>query len=130
MESINIAAENPSPDFTTARHQAVKKAAETLTEPVIVAWKDDKAQRAAPVIPGGAEDRWHDYGESNAGKLELTIGDDFHFIFTEAAEFDEPDLNLSSIEETDGMTILCVNNACSEEDLQRMGHFPGGGVGG
>lgn len=130
METINIAAEDPSPDFTTARRQAVKKAANTLTDPVIVAWKDDKSRRSAPEIPGGAEDRWHDYGISNAGKLELTVGDDFHFIFTEAAEFDEPDLNLSSIKEADGTTILCVNNACSEEDLQRMGHFPGGGIGG
>ena len=63
-------------------------------------------------------------------KLELTIGDDFHFIFTGAAGFDEPDLNLSSIDETGGTTMLCVNKACTEEDLQRMGHFPAGGVGG
>lgn len=68
METVNITAEAPSPDFTTACHQAVKKAADTLTDPVIVTWKDDKARRSAPEIPGSAENRWHHYGESNAGK--------------------------------------------------------------
>jgi hypothetical protein len=52
------------------------------------------------------------------------------FISTGAAGFDEPEFNLSGREETDGATILCVNTASSEEELQRMGYFPGGGVGG
>jgi hypothetical protein len=102
----------------------VKQATDTLTDPVIVVWRDNKTGRPAPGIPGGVEDRWHDYGESNAGKPEVTIGDDFHFIFTDAAEFEEPDFNLSSVEETDDTTILCVNNACFEEDLHRTGYYP------
>ena len=74
--------------------------------------------------------RLRQFIESFSGKVELTVDDEFHFIFTEAADFEEPDLNLSSIPEKDGTTILCVNNACTEEDLQQMGHFPGGGAGG
>lgn len=128
METINVSA-NPN-DFTQARREAMGKASEKLSEPVIIAWKDDKADRFAPEIPGGKGDRWHDYGESNGGKLELNVGDDFHFIFSEAADFDEPDINLSSINEADGSTILCVNNACTAEDLERLGHFAGGGIGG
>ncbi len=130
METINIAVENPSIDFREARRQAAGKAGEILSKPVIIAWKDDKTRHSGPEIPGGSSDRWHDYGESFGGKLELTVGDDFHFILTEAAYNEEPDLNLTSISEDDGTTILCVNNACTEEDRRRMGHFSGGGIGG
>jgi hypothetical protein len=101
-----------------------------LSKPVIIAWKDDEKNRFAPEIPGGKENRWHDYGENMGGRLELTVGNNIHFIFTEAEDFEEPDLNLTSIEESDGNTILCTNNACSEEDRMRMGYFSGGGIGG
>jgi hypothetical protein len=130
MKDIKIAAESSSTDFYTARRQAVSKAGEVLSKPVIIAWKDDMSGHFGPDIPGGVGDRWHDYGENYGGKLELEVGDGFHFIFTEASEFEEPDLNLTSIKEHDGTTILCVNNACTEEDLQKLGHFAGGGVGG
>ena len=50
--------------------------------------------------------------------------------FSEAADLDEPDLNLFSINEKDGRTVLCDNEACTEENRKRMGHFPGGGIGG
>ncbi len=87
---MNVSA-NPT-DFSDARRAAFGKAAEKLSQPVIIAWKDDKTDRFAPEIPGGKGDRWHDYGESNGGKLELNVGHDFHFIFSEAADFEEPDI--------------------------------------
>jgi hypothetical protein len=93
-----------------------------------VAWKDDNAGRTGPGMPGGAGARWHDYGASSGGRLKLTVGDAFHFILAEAADFEEPDLN-SSISEADGTTILCLNDACTEEDRRRMGHFRGGSPG-
>lgn len=130
METISVSTENQMTDFSDARRQAVGKAAELLSDPVIIAWKDDHTGHFAPEIPGGTDDRWHDYGESNGGKLEMTVGDDFHFIFSEAADFDEPDLNLSTINEKDGTTVLCLNDACTKEDRQRMGYFAGGGIGG
>lgn len=127
MQTLTI--QNPASDFSQARHIAVGKASELLTKPVIVAWKDDKNGKFAPEIPGGKGDRWHDYGESNDGKLELQVGKDFHFIFTEAADFDEPDLNLATVEHN-GTSFLCLNGACTLEDQERMGYFPGGGMGG
>ena len=130
METINVATQNPTIEFSEARRQAVGKAGASLSEPVIVAWKDDNTGHFGPEIPGGTDDRWHDYGVSNGGKLELAVGNAFHFIFAEAADFDEPDLNLFSITEKDGTTILCLNDACTEEDRWHMGHFPGGGIGG
>lgn len=130
MDTINVPVNNLNTDFSEARRRAVSKAGEILSDPVIIAWKDDKADRFAPEIPGGKGDRWYDYGESNGGKLELTVGDNFHFIFNEASDFEKPDLNVSSIAEDDGSTILCLNDACTEEDRRRMGYFPGGGIGG
>jgi hypothetical protein len=128
METLNVSANLT--DFSDARRAAFGKAAEKLSQPVIIAWKDDKTDRFAPEVPGGKGDRGHDYCESNGGKPELNVGHDFHFIFSEAADFEEPDINLTSISERTGTTILCVNNACTAEDLERRGHFPGGGIGG
>lgn len=129
MQTITIPVQNTATDFAQARQLAVGKAYEMLTKPVIVAWKDDRNGKFAPEIPGGTGDRWHDYGESNAGKLELQVGDAFHFIFTEAADFDEPDMNLATLEDN-GTSFLCLNSTCTEEDQQRLGYFPGGGLGG
>jgi len=130
MESMTLSADNPPAGFIEARRQAVGKANELLSRPVIVAWKDDKAQRFGPEIPGGSEDRWHDYGENYGGVLELMIGDNFHFIFTEASDFEEPDLNIASISAADGTIILCLNDACTEQDREQLGYFAGGGIGG
>ncbi|HQT30002.1 MAG TPA: AF1514 family protein [Thiobacillus sp.] len=128
MQTITLAGQ-PVNDFSQARSMAVVKACETLTDPVIVAWKDDKTGHFAPDIPGGKGERWHDYGESNDGVLELQVADDYHFIFTEAASFDEPDLNLTSLEDN-GTAFLCLNGACTETDRAKQGYFPGGGLGG
>lgn len=130
MENMTLQLTSASVDFSEARRQAVDKAGERLARPVIIAWHDDRSKLSGPVVPGGTEDRWHDYGESYGGKLELTVADDYHFIFAEAEDFEEPDLNLSSIHEQDGTTILCLNEACTEEDKERLGYFQGGGMGG
>ena len=130
METIAIAANKSSIDFSEARRQAVNQAYDMLNDPVIIAWKDDQAQKYGPEIPGGNEERWHDYADSHEGLLELNVADAFHFIFIEAADFEEPDLNLTSISEDDGTTFLCLDNACTEEDRQKIGYFPGGGMGG
>jgi hypothetical protein len=122
--------DDPAAGFRQARRAAVGKAGEVLSVPVIVAWKDDREHRSGPEIPGGSEDRWQDYGRNFGGRLELTVAGDYHFIFTEASDFTEPDLNLTSIHEGNEPAILCVNDACTEEDRQRMGYFSGGGVGG
>ena len=129
MQTVTLPAQNTS-DFANARLQAIGKANEMLTKPVIIAWKDDQADKFAPEIPGVTGERWHDYGESNGGKLELQVGDKFHFIFSEADDFEEPDLNIASIPGDDGSHFLCLNNTCTDEDRQRLGYFPGGGLGG
>ncbi|HEY9097458.1 MAG TPA: AF1514 family protein [Thiobacillus sp.] len=128
MQRITLPDSNVK-DFMQARRAAVGKAGEMLECPVIVAWKDDRNGRSAPDIPGGKENRWHDYGENNEGVLELEVASDYHFIFTEAEGFDEPDMNLATLNDN-GMRFMCLNNACTEEDKARLGYFAGGGIGG
>lgn len=130
MEPITMPMSEATTNFGEARQQAIRKAKKILNDPVIIAWKDDQTKKYGPEIPGGTEDDWQEYADSHEGKLELKLGDAFHFVFVEAADFEEPDLNLSSIPEEDGTSFLCLNNACTEEDRQRLGYFPGGGVGG
>jgi len=91
METISISADKPLTDFNKARQHAVNKAEEILSDPVIIAWKDDTTGRFGPNIPGRAANRWYDYGVQKGGKLELTVDDEFHFIFSEAADYEKSD---------------------------------------
>jgi hypothetical protein len=129
MELIAVQSQKPSTNFGQARGQAAGTAAEKLSEPVIIAWKDDTTGHFGPEVPGGSADRWHDYGESHGGKLEVTVGDDFHFIFSEASEFHTPELALSNLTAEDGTTFLCLTAACTEEDRRELGQAFGGGTG-
>ncbi|MFP5417744.1 MAG: AF1514 family protein [Gammaproteobacteria bacterium] len=128
MQRVEIPDQNVR-SFFQARSAAVDKAGELLSRPVIVAWKDDREGRYAPDIPGAMGDRWHVYGEHNDGVLELEVANDYHFIFTDAEGFEEPDLNLTTLEDN-GMRFMCLNDACTDEDREKMGYFAGGGVGG
>ena len=129
MEHMTLSAVNPRAGFIAARRQAVVRAGEVLARPVIVAWKDDRARCFAPEIPGGSEDQWHVYGESYGGRLELTVGDDFHFIFIDASDFEEPDLNITRIPDAGGMTIFCINEACTGQNSEQTGDFADGDIG-
>lgn len=128
MQAIAVA-DHEVNGFVEARRVAVAKAGEVLARPVIVAWKDDTSGKSAPGIPGGTAGRWHDYGESNAGALELQVANDYHFIFTDAEGFDEPDTNLATLDDN-GTKFLCLNDACTEADREALGYFAGGGLGG
>lgn len=128
MQKVTLA-ETEVSNFMQARLAAVHKAGEMLVRPVIVAWKDDENGKSAPEIPGGKGARWHDYGENNEGILELDVGEAYHFIFAEADGFTEPDINLATLDDN-GTEFLCLDDACTEEDKQKLGYFPGGGLGG
>jgi len=88
METISIYTDKLLIDFTKARQRALLKAEELLCDPVIIAWKDDKTGRFGPNIPGKNADRWHDFGVQKGGKLELNVGEEFHFIISEAADYE------------------------------------------
>ena len=130
MDTIRINTDENSNSVIEARRRANAKAGEQLTEPVVIAWKDDTSGKSAPEIPGGSAVRWQDYGLSNEGRLTVTVDGTFHFIFAESADFESPDLNVATLTESDGTHILCSKGACTEEERRRLGYFAGGGTGG
>lgn len=84
-----------------------------LSEPVMVAWHDKKLSRMSPVIEGGnIETRWHDYGESHGGRLEVDVNCEYDFIFADSSDFEKygpsPYINLH---DKQGNEFLCQINA-------------------
>ena len=130
MQTVNLDIEGAPIKFQQARRRAAGKAGETLRQPVVIAWKDENSGVSAPEIPGASNERWRDYASSNGGRLAVKVGDTFQFVFSEAADFEEPDLNVGTLTEEDGTSILCTKGACTEEERQKLGYFAGGGIGG
>ncbi len=115
-----------------ARDAAAMKARESLTEPVVLSWRDDATGTIAPEIPGAATpERWEQYGESNGGRLKVHVGDAYHFVLGEAKDFEEPHSRLTNLVDADGNSYLCVTGACTDEDRRRItegfGSFGGRG---
>lgn len=122
-----------APGIEAARDEAVNKARESLTQPVVLSWRDDRVDRIAPEIHGAVTpERWEEYGIANGGKLEVHVGNDYHFILGEAADFESPDQVFSNIVDAEGNTYFCINETCTEEDRRRMNEGFGsfGGIGG
>lgn len=120
MQTATIPATGAS-GIAAARDQAVRKAREVLTEPVVLSWRDDRTQTIAPEIPGAVTpERWEEYGIANGGKLEVDVGDDYHFVLGEASDFEEPHPQFSNVLDPEGNTYLCVTEACTDEDRRRI----------
>ena len=84
-----------------------------IIDPVMVAWHDKKSSRMSPVVEGGdLNTRWHDYGESHGGMLEVDINGEYEFIFGDSSAFDtygpSPYINLH---DKNGNEYLCQINA-------------------
>lgn len=87
-----------------------------VIEPVLVAWYDRKASRMSPVIEGAdLRTRWHDYGMSHGGRLEIDVGGDFSFIYSESCAFDPYEASpYSNLKDAQGNEYLCQINLLSE----------------
>ncbi|HUW51277.1 MAG TPA: AF1514 family protein [Sulfuricella sp.] len=84
-----------------------------LIEPIMVAWHDKRTSRMSPVVEGGdVNTRWHDYGASHGGKMEVDINGEFDFIFADGSAFESyetsPYINLH---DQRGNEYLCQINA-------------------
>ncbi|MBI4742531.1 MAG: AF1514 family protein [Betaproteobacteria bacterium] len=91
MRQAHIAYHAKDLDYPKAALLAATFAEKDLDviEPLLVAWYDRKASRMSPVIEGAdLPTRWHDYGASHAGKLEIDVAGDYAFIYAESAAFD------------------------------------------
>jgi len=84
-----------------------------IAEPAVIAWHDKKASRMSPVIEGGdINTRWHDYGESHGGKLEVDINGEYDFIFADASAFEHYGPSpYVSLHDKKGNEYLCQINA-------------------
>lgn len=84
-----------------------------IIDPFMVAWHDKKAATMSPTIEGADVDtRWHDYGESHGGRLEVDVNGEFDFIFADSSAYEpygpSPYVNLH---DKCGGEFLCQTNA-------------------
>lgn len=115
MKAAHIKYSGMELDYRTASGLAASFAEKDpyIIEPVMVAWHDKKASRMSPVIEGGdLNTRWHDYGESHGGKLEVDVNGEFDFIFADSSAYEpygpSPYINLH---DKRGNEFLCQINA-------------------
>lgn len=89
MKQIHVPAAAPM-DYRAAAALAAKYAGYDgeMEEPVLIAWHDRRHGLMSPAIAGANPDtRWRDYGNSHCGCLEVDVGDDFEFVFTDGAPY-------------------------------------------
>ena len=111
MRQIHIDYPGTGLDYNVARALAASLAIDDpeIEEPVVMAWHDKGASKMSPVIEGGdINTRWHDYGESHCGQIEINVNGQYDFVFADAAGFDgygpSPYVNLS---DDSGTKYLC-----------------------
>jgi hypothetical protein len=117
MKQIHIESTGPM-NYQAAIAIAMKQASYDgeMEEPVLVAWHDRLHAMMSPTIAGADIDtRWRDYGESHCGCLEVSVGEDFEFIFADGGPFagygdfgPDPYVNLS---DAYGHQYLCRGRA-------------------
>lgn len=100
--------------FAQAAELAAKLADEDkeVIEPALVAWCDRQAGRMSPAIEGAdLRSRWHDYGVSHGGALEIDVGDDYAFIYAESSPFDPYEASpYSNLRDREGNEHVCQTN--------------------
>lgn len=122
MRRIHIDSTAMALDYLVARQLASARAKREsgIGEPVLMAWHDRQASTMSPVIEGGdVNTRWHDYGESHDGQLEIDVNGDYDFVFADSSAFEaygqSPYVNLS---DGSGNSYLC------QRSLLRDPHQP------
>lgn len=90
MRQVQVQVSGMDMDFRKASALAASCAGgdADMEMPVLVAWHDKRMSRMSPAIEGAdINTRWHDYGESHGGCLEVDVAGDYDFIFAESAAF-------------------------------------------
>jgi hypothetical protein len=85
---------------------------------IVVAWHDKAESRMSPVIEGGdINTRWHDYGESHGGQLEVDVNGEYDFIFADAGQYERGSPSpYVSVHDAMGQQFLCQINALKDPD--------------
>lgn len=90
MKQIHLTVSSMKMDYAKAAMLAGTVAEEDaeMAAPVLVAWYDRNAARMSPAIAGAdLHTRWHDYGESHEGRLEVDVGGDYAFIYADSSAY-------------------------------------------
>ncbi len=84
-----------------------------LRNPAIVAWRDRRSSRKSPPALEGRADpmRWHVYGETHGGELEVAINGEYDFILADTADFEPRGASpYISVQGLNGAEMLCQAN--------------------
>jgi len=85
-----------------------------LKSPTIVAWHDKILSKTSPteLEGGGDHGRWHIYGETHGGELEVAVNGEYDFILADTADF-EPygPCPYVSVRDQNGTEMLCQISA-------------------
>lgn len=132
MKQIDINVHGLSVDYRTANNIAQSIAAMMEKEPTVIAWHDKQAAKMSPEIEGGdINTRWHDYGASHGGEVNVTINGDYDFIFADGSEFEqETPSPYRMVHDKDGHEYICLasqlrdpndpsKSACEPVDVER-----------
>lgn len=118
----------PVSNFANAKALALSLADSdiNLVEPALVAWIDRATGITSPVLEGcSGPDGWRDYGISHGGRLEVDIGGDASFIFTESSPFDSYEhfspAPYRSKHDNQGNELICQSNGTDCITLDEWG---------
>jgi hypothetical protein len=118
VRQVHIAFTGTDLDYQRAAEVARVLATEDgqVPEPVLMAWCDRKSRRASPAIEGGAPQmRWHDYGVSHGGELEVDVGDSYAFIYADASAYSRYEPSpYSNIRDGEGNEYICQINLLAD----------------
>lgn len=114
MRQIHLDYSGTKLDYCHAAELAAVMASEDeqVGAPMLVAWCDRKAGRTSLAMEGGdPRDRWHDYGVSHGGKLEVDVGDEYAFIYADSSAFDPYEASpYSNLRDQEGNEYICQIN--------------------
>lgn len=118
MKDINVSLSGVHVDYQMASQIALATAhvINGGKEPIVVAWHDKAKSRMSPVIEGAdIHTRWHDYGESHGGQLEVDINGEYDFIFADAGQYESGAPSpYVSVHDAKGQEFLCEINALKD----------------
>lgn len=111
MRQLHIAYPATDLNYITAAQMASALADQDteVIDPVLVAWYDRKGARMSPAIEGAdLRSRWHDYGESHGGKLEIDVAGDFVFVYADSSPFGTSEPSpYANLHDAQGNEYLC-----------------------
>jgi hypothetical protein len=110
MRNLHIDYRGSDRSFQAASLLAKNAAMENqIKDPTIIAWHQKSTLGDTPHYEGAnPETWWEKFGEGNGGILEISVGDDFQFIMTDARGYETlGEMPLRNLTDSEGNEYLC-----------------------